>query len=95
MSTGARMGSTLRSIERAVDFVLREGMTEIPCRISFAALSRLGGANDLSPGTAERLLHWYRLQIERIALARYAAGDFVDGIVTIDIGDIGSPPGPR
>jgi hypothetical protein len=74
-----------------VDFVLREGVTDIHCRISFAALSRLGGADELSRGTAERLLHWYRLQIERIALARYAAGDFVGGMVTIDIGDVGAP----
>lgn len=86
------MGSTVLSIDRALDFVLHEGLTKIPCRISFAALSRLSGADELSRGTAERLLQLYRLQIDRIALARYAAGDFVGGMVAIDVGDVGSPP---
>jgi hypothetical protein len=40
-------------------------------------------------------LHWYRHEIDRIALALYAAGDFADGVVTIDADDIGSPLGRR
>jgi hypothetical protein len=48
---------------------------------------------ELSPERAERLLNRYRHEIERIALARYAAGDFADGVVTIDVDDIGSPLG--
>ncbi len=44
---------------------------------------------------AERLLHRYRLDIERIALARYAAGDFTNGVITIDMDDIGWSPSRR
>ena len=89
------MGFATPSAEWTVDFVLREGQNEIPCRISFAALRRQAGADELSRERAERILNWYRLQIERIALARYAVGDLENGMVIIDAGDIGSPPVPR
>ena len=81
--------------EPTIDFVLREGQTEIPCRISFEALRRQAGGHDLSRKGAERFLRWHRREIERIALARYAAGDFTNGIVTIDVDDIGSSPARR
>lgn len=82
-------------LEQTIDFVLREGETEIPCRVSFEALSRQAGADALSRDRAERLFRWYREEIERIALARYAVGDFSGGVVTIDTDDIGSPPSQR
>ena len=81
--------------EPTIDFVLREGQAVIPCRISFEALRRQAGARDLSREGAERLLRWHRREIERIALGRYAAGDFTNGIVTIDVDDIGSSPARR
>jgi len=74
-----------------INFVLREGQTQIPCRISYEALRRQAGVDELSSERAEELLNWYRQEIEHIALARYAAGDFVDGVVTIDLDDFGSP----
>ena len=89
------MGSEFSTREQTIDFVLREGEIEIPCRISFEALRRQAGADVLSAERAERLFHWYRSEIERIALARYAIGDFTNGIVTIDPDDIGSPLGRR
>lgn len=82
-------------LERTIDFVVRDGQAEIPCRISFDALGRHAGADELSWPRAARLLHWYRHEIDRIALALYAAGDFADGVVTIDADDIGSPLGRR
>jgi Protein of unknown function (DUF1488) len=81
--------------EPTIHFVLREGQTEIPCRISFEALRRQAGTRDLSREGAVRLLRWHRREIERIALARYAAGDFKNGIVTIDVDDIGLSPARR
>jgi Protein of unknown function (DUF1488) len=89
------MGSQSPNLERTVDFLLRDGQAEIPCRISFDALGRHAGVSELSWPRAARLLHWYRWEIDRIALARYAAEDFADGIVSIDVDDIGSPLGRR
>jgi hypothetical protein len=89
------MGFQSPSLERAIDFVLRDGEAEIPCRISFDALGRHAGADELSWPRAARLLHWYRREIERIALARHAVGNFANGVVTIDVDDIGSPLGRR
>jgi hypothetical protein len=89
------MPAAIPALEQSIDFVLREGETEIPCRISLEALSRQAGASALSRERAERLLQWYRQEIERIAFARYAAGDFSDGVVMIDIDDIGTPPSMR
>ena len=77
-----------------INFVLREGQIEIPCRISYEALRRQAGADEWSSERSEQLLNWYRQEIEHIALARYAAGDFADGVVTIDLDDIDSPPEP-
>ena len=79
----------------AVNFSLREGEVEIPCRISFEALKRHAGVFELPFSRADRLFNWYRDQIERIALARYSAGDFSDGVVSIDTTDIGSPAPAR
>lgn len=87
------MPTEIPDLERTIDFVLREGQTEIPCRISFEALGRQAGADELSWERAARLLQWYRREIERIALARYAVGRFTNGVVTIDVDDIGSPLG--
>jgi hypothetical protein len=75
----------------AVDFLLHEGKVDIPCRISFDALKRHAGVSGLPLGRADRLFNWHRGEIERIALARYCAGDFSDGMVSIDTTDIGSP----
>ena len=89
------MASKASDHERSLEFFLREGQIEIRCRISFEALRRQAGADELSLERAERLLRWYLPEIERIALARYACGDFANGIVTIDTEDIGSPLGRR
>jgi hypothetical protein len=89
------MGLKASGLERSLEFVLREGQTEIRCRISFEALRRQAGADELSLDRAERLLRWYLPEIERIALARYACGDFSNDVVTIDTDDIGSPLGRR
>jgi hypothetical protein len=82
-------------VEQTIDFVVREGQTEISCRISFDTLRRQAGVDELSPERAERLLNRYRHEFECIALARYAVGDFANGVVTIDSDDIGSPLGGR
>jgi hypothetical protein len=92
---GVGMPTAIPALEQSIDFVLREGETEIPCRISLEALGRQAGAGALSRERAERLLQWYRQEIERVAFARYAAGDFSDGVVMIDIDDIGTPPRTR
>lgn len=89
------MAFQISGLEQTIDFVVRDGQAEIPCRISFDALGRHAGADELSWPRAARLLHWYRHEIDRIALARYATGNFADGIVTIDVDDIGSPLGRR
>lgn len=81
--------------DQGLDFLLHEGPANIICRISFEALRRQAGVAELSAERAERLFNWFRPEIERIALARYAAGDFSDGIVTIDANDIGSPATTR
>jgi hypothetical protein len=90
---GAQMRYEISNPEPTINFVLREGHTEIPCRISFEGLRRQAGVEERSPERAERLLNRYRQEIKRIALARYAAGDFTNGVVAIDVDDIGSPLG--
>jgi hypothetical protein len=90
----SKLGAERRTNEcsgGAVDFLLREGQLEIPCRVSFEALKRRAGVFELSSARANRLFNWYRDELERIALSRYAAGDFRSGIVTIDTTDIPSP----
>ena len=79
----------------AIDFVFREGQLEIHCRVSFDALRRQAGVVEVDRERAQRLLSWYRPKIERIALAHYAAGDLLDGVVTIGSDDIAAPGGPR
>ena len=75
----------------AIEFTLQEGVIKIRCSVSYDALRRQAGVVHLNDTRAHRLLNWYRNKFERIALARYAAGDFREGIVTIDCDDIGSP----
>jgi uncharacterized protein DUF1488 len=72
----------------AIEFVLREGQIEIRCSVSYDALRRQAGVVELNEERARRLFNWYRHQLERIALARYAAGDFRGGEVVIDRDDI-------
>ena len=77
----------------AIDFVLREGQLEIRCSVSYDALRRQAGVAEMNGERARRLFNWYRDKLERIALARYAAGDFREGIVNIDPDDIAVPAG--
>ena len=80
---------------KAVEFVLREGQIEIRCSVSYDALRRQAGVVELNEERAQRLFNWYRHQLERIALARYAAGDFRDGEVAIDRDDVAPLANPR
>ena len=82
---------TIHDRREVLDFVLREGQLEIRCRVSFDALRRQAGVAEINRERAQRLLKWYRRKIERIALARYAAGELRDGIVVIDRDDIVVP----
>jgi len=75
----------------AIDFVLREGEIEIRCSVSYDALRRQAGVAEMTGERAHRLFNWYREKLERIALARYAAGDFREGVVNIDPDDIAVP----
>ena len=75
----------------ATEFVVREGQIEICCSVSYDALRRQAGVVELDEERARRLVNWYRHQLGRIALARYAAGDFRGGKVLIDRDDIAPP----
>jgi len=65
-----------------------KGGIEIRCRVFIDALLRQAGAAEITRKRAVRLLRWYRQRIERIAFARYAAGDLRDGVVAIEHEDI-------
>jgi hypothetical protein len=54
------MDSEIPGSKQTIDFVLREGQTEILCRISFEAPRHQAGADQLSQAGAEQLLQWYR-----------------------------------
>jgi len=85
-----QIGPTIDGRE-ALDFVFREGLVEIRCRVSYDALRRQAGVAEVNGDRARRLLNWYRRKLERIALAHYAAGDVRQGVVVIDSDDIVAP----
>ena len=78
-------------IRRTVNFTLRDGAAEISCCVTFEALQRLSRVSGNVAEIAEQLFDRHRREIEPIALARYAAGDFTDGVVRLDVNDFPRP----
>lgn len=83
-------GRVADRIRRTVNFTVRDGATEVDCCITFEALQRLARVKGDAAEIAEQLFDRYRHDIEPIALMRYAAGDFADGVVHLDASDL--PP---
>jgi len=89
--TSARIDRSVDPLSRIVRFVLRDGDAEIRCCISFEALQRLARVTGQVAEIAEQLFDRHHRDIELIALTRYAAGDFADGVVRIDVNDLRLP----
>jgi hypothetical protein len=82
-------------IRRTVNFTIGDGATEIYCCITFEALQRLARVSGNVAEIAERLFDRHRHEIEPIVLARYAAGDFDEGVIRLDVNDFHPPPRAR
>jgi hypothetical protein len=78
-------------LRRTVNFKLRAGATEICACVTFEALQRLARVSGDVSEIAEQLFDRYHNTIEAIALARYAAGDFRNGVVGLGVGDFSLP----
>lgn len=78
-------------IRRTVNFSVRDGTTEIPCCITFAALQRFSRVSGNLADVAGQLFERHAKEIEAAALARYAAGDFTEGAVRLDVSDFPRP----
>lgn len=78
-------------LRRTVNFKLRAGATEICACVTFEALQRLARVSGDVAEIAEQLFDRHRHTIEVIALARYAAGDFRDGVVRLGVQDFPWP----
>ena len=87
-ATRGRVGDPLR---RTVNFKLRAGGTEICGCVTFEALQRLSRIRGDVTEIAEQIFDRHRLTIEAMALARYAAGDFRNGVVGLDAEDFPLP----
>jgi len=74
-----------------VNFTLHEGGAEVCGCIMFEALRRLARASRDIEEIADRLFDRHDREIEQAALARYAAGDFADGVVRLDVCDVALP----
>jgi hypothetical protein len=75
--------------------MLHDGAVEICCCITFEALQRLAQMSGDITEIAEKLFDRHRQDIEPIALARYAAGDFADDVVRLDSSDFPPPANMR
>jgi len=84
------VGRVADRIRRTVNFTVRDGAVEVYCCITFEALQRLARVQGDAAEIAEQLFDRHRHDIELIALARYAAGDFTHGVVYLDVSDL--PP---
>ena len=78
-------------IRRTVNFTVSDGVTEISCCITFEALQRLSRVSGNVTDIAGQLFDRHAKEIERVALARYAAGDFKQGVVRLDLCDFPRP----
>jgi len=87
-STRKRVADPMR---RTVNFTLRAGATEIYASVTFEALQRLNRITGDATEIAEQLFDRHRLTIEATAIARYAAGDFRNGVVRLDSQDFPPP----
>jgi len=88
------VGRVADRIRRTVNFTVRDGGVEVCGCIIFEALQRLARVQGDAAEIAEQLFDRHRHDIELIALARYAAGDFADGVVHLDASDL-PPPASR
>lgn len=82
------VGRVADRIRRTVNFTLRYGGVEVCGCITFEALQRLARVQGDASEIAEQLFDRYQHDIEQLALARYAAGDFVDGVIYLDASDL-------
>ena len=87
-ATRDRVADPLR---QAVNFKLLAGRTEICACVTFEALRRLARVRGDVAEIAEQLFDRHRRTIEAVALARYAAGDFRNGVVGLDVEDFPLP----
>jgi len=78
-------------LRRTVNFKLRAAGTEVCACVTFEALQRLSRIRGDVGEIAEQLFERHRSTIEAAALARYAAGDFRDGVVGLGIDDFPLP----
>ena len=78
-------------IRRTVNFTVRDGPTEISCCITFEALQRLSRVSGNIADIAGQLFDRHATEIEPVAIARYAAGDFAHGVVRLDRCDFRRP----
>ncbi len=78
-------------IRRTVNFTVRDGTTEISCCITFEALQRLSRVSGNVADIAGQLFERHAQEIEAAALVRYAAGDFTEGVVRLDLRDFPRP----
>jgi hypothetical protein len=91
MTDPASLDRVADPLRRTVNFKLRAGATEICACVTFEALQRLARVSGDVSEIAEQLFDRYRHTIEAIALARYAAGDFRNGVVGLGVGDFSLP----
>lgn len=78
-------------IRRTVNFTVRDGAAEIPCCITFEALQQLSRVSGNIADIAGQLFERHAEEIEPVALARYAAGAFTQGVVRLDVSDFPRP----
>jgi hypothetical protein len=74
-------------IRRTVNFTVRDGAAEIPCCITFEALQQLSRVSGNVADIAEQLFERHAKEIEPVALARYAADAWTQGVVRLDASD--------
>lgn len=91
MTSSASMDRVADPLRRTVNFKLRAGATEICACVTFEALQRLARISGDVAEIAEQIFDRHRHTIEAIALARYAAGDFRNGVVGLGVQDFPLP----
>lgn len=86
-----RLVTVTDRIRRTVNFTVLDGTTEISCCITFEALQRLSRVSGNVADIAQHLFDRHIREIEAVAIARYAAGDFAQAMVRLDFDDFPRP----
>ena len=91
MTQYASVDRTADRLRRTVNFKLRAGATEIHASVSFEALQQLARISGDLGEIAEQIFDRHRHTIEATALARYAVGDFRNGVIGLGVRDFPPP----